>query len=75
MALLSLILPPPFQLISSGVDLTEALAVDWVGRNLYWTDYVLETIEVADLEGKNRAVLFTENVTNPRAVSIDPSEK
>ncbi len=28
------------------MDMVEGIAVDWVGRNLYWTDYVLEVIEV-----------------------------
>ena len=54
--------------------MTEDLAVDWVGRNLYWTDYVLETIEVATLEGQYRMVLFSENITNPRSIVIDARE-
>ncbi|XP_013407657.1 low-density lipoprotein receptor-related protein 2-like [Lingula anatina] len=61
-------------LFESGVDVTEGLAVDWVGRNIYWTDYVLETIEVATLDGRYRTVLFGDNVTNPRAIALDPRE-
>ena len=54
------------------MTVTESLAVDWVGRNLYWTDYVLETVEVARLDGSHRTVLVSENVTNPRALVLDP---
>lgn len=35
--------------ISNGLDITEGLAVDWVGRNLYWVDSSLNTLEVASL--------------------------
>ena len=61
------------QVISGGVGVTEALAVDWVGRNIYWTEYVLETVEVASMDGAHRTVLFSQNVTNPRAIVLDPS--
>lgn len=70
--------PPLFaseQIFDSGVTVTESLAVDWVGRNLYWTDYVLETIEVSRLDGAHRTVLVSENVTNPRALVLDPRSR
>ncbi len=60
------------QLIEGGMYVTEALAVDWIGRNIYWTDYALETIEVASLDGRHRTALFTRNLTNPRALILDP---
>lgn len=65
----------PGQIFDSGVTVTESLAVDWVGRNLYWTDYVLETIEVSKLDGTHRTVLVSENVTNPRGLVLDPRER
>lgn len=52
--------------------MTESIAVDWVGRNLYWTDYILETIEVSKLDGTHRTVLISANVTNPRGLVLDP---
>lgn len=57
------------------MTVTESLAVDWVGRNLYWTDYVLETIEVSKLDGTHRTVLVSENVTNPRGLVLDPRNR
>nr|XP_012637337.1 low-density lipoprotein receptor-related protein 2 [Microcebus murinus] len=56
----------------SSVVLTETLAVDWVGRNLYWTDYALETIEVSKIDGSHRTVLISKNVSNPRGLALDP---
>lgn len=60
------------QVFDSGVTVTESIAVDWIGRNLYWTDYSLETIEVSRLDGSHRTVLISENVTNPRGLVLDP---
>ena len=37
----------------------DGLAVDWVGRNLYWCDKKSDTIEVSQLDGKYRKVIVT----------------
>ncbi|XP_076440226.1 low-density lipoprotein receptor-related protein 2-like [Babylonia areolata] len=62
------------EIVSTGIDVVEDIAVDWVGGNLYWTDYGMETIEVVTIDGSYRMVLFTENITNPRAIEIDPRD-
>lgn len=64
----------PQVVISSGLDLVEGLAVDWVARNLYWVDSRLKTIEVSTLDGKNHIVLLKENISQPRGLSLDPRE-
>ncbi|XP_013773508.1 low-density lipoprotein receptor-related protein 2-like isoform X2 [Limulus polyphemus] len=64
----------PEVVLGSGLDLVEGLAVDWVGRNLYWVDSKLKTMEVATLDGENHIVLLTENITQPRGLSLDPRE-
>lgn len=61
-----------WQVIDSGVTVTESIAVDWIGRNIYWTDFILETLEVSRLDGSHRTVLISENVTNPRGLVLDP---
>uniref|UniRef100_A0A8C6B9V0 Low-density lipoprotein receptor-related protein 2 n=1 Tax=Monodon monoceros TaxID=40151 RepID=A0A8C6B9V0_MONMO len=58
--------------LDSGITMTESIAVDWVGRNLYWTDFSLQTIEVSKLDGSHRTVLLSENITNPRGLVLDP---
>uniref|UniRef100_A0A1I7SE82 EGF-like domain-containing protein n=1 Tax=Bursaphelenchus xylophilus TaxID=6326 RepID=A0A1I7SE82_BURXY len=61
--------------IGQGLDITEGIAVDWVGRNLYWVDSSLNTIEVACLDKKGvRAVLLHENIDQPRGLALDPRQ-
>ena len=50
----------------------EGIAVDWVGSKLYWTDRTPGKIEVSELDGRNRAVLVSEDVQNPRAIVVHP---
>ncbi|XP_041779439.1 low-density lipoprotein receptor-related protein 2 [Anopheles merus] len=63
----------PQEIISTGLDLVEGLAYDWIGQNLYWLDSKLNTIEVAHENGSNRLVLVRENITQPRGMCLDPS--
>ena len=63
--------------ISVGLKKPEGLAVDWIARKLYWTDCrdaELETnrIEVENLDGSNREVLFWKDLGPPRAIAVDP---
>lgn len=64
----------PQDVISTGLDLVEGLAYDWVAGNLYWLDSRLGTIEVARENGSDRMVLLKENITQPRGMALDPSE-
>nr|XP_008195317.2 PREDICTED: LOW QUALITY PROTEIN: prolow-density lipoprotein receptor-related protein 1 [Tribolium castaneum] len=50
----------------------DGLAVDWVGRNLYWCDKGLDTLEVSSLDGRFRRVLISKGLEEPRAVALDP---
>jgi low density lipoprotein-related protein 2 len=63
----------PVDVISTGLDLVEGLAYDWIGGNVYWLDSKLNTIEVAKENGSNRIVLVKENITQPRGMCLDPS--
>uniref|UniRef100_A0AC35U3P2 EGF-like domain-containing protein n=1 Tax=Rhabditophanes sp. KR3021 TaxID=114890 RepID=A0AC35U3P2_9BILA len=59
--------------IGEGLDITEGIAIDWIGRNLYWVDSSLNTIEVANLDNQGaRAILINENVDQPRGIAVDP---
>lgn len=70
---LDLILVRLFQIITSGLDLVEGLAYDWVGGHLYWLDSRLNTIEVCKEFGADRMVLIKENITQPRGMVLDPT--
>jgi len=48
------------------------MALDWITKNIYWTDFDLERIEVASASGQFRAPLVTENVTLPKSIVLDP---
>ena len=59
---------------SSTLQNPDGLAVDWVGRNLYWCDKKTDTIEVSKLDGKYRKILLHEGLQEPRAIALDPSQ-
>ena len=52
----------------------DGIAVDWVARNLYWTDTGTNRIEVSRLNGSARRVLIDENLDEPRAIALDPTK-
>ena len=51
----------------------DGLAIDWIGRNLYWCDKGSDTIEVSDLNGNYRKILINKGLHEPRAITLDPS--
>lgn len=50
----------------------EGLAIDFVSRNIYWTDSIKNTIEVANIETKLRKILFNTSLVNPRGIAVHP---
>ena len=60
-------------IVSSEVKHPDGVAVDWVARNLYWTDTGTDRIEVSRLNGSSRKVLISENLDEPRAITLDPT--
>jgi integrin beta 2 len=57
---------------SSTLRNPDGIAVDWLGRNLYWCDKTTDTIEVSTLAGLYRKVLVNENLQEPRAIAVHP---
>lgn len=53
-----------------GLMTTDGLAVDSVGRKIYWTDTGTNRIEVANLNGSMRKVLIWQNLDSPRAIAL-----
>ena len=68
---------------SRQIGFPEGVAIDWVARNLYWTDSGKKTIEVARMDVTKhskskpiiRRVLFDQQIQNPRGIAIHPSAR
>uniref|UniRef100_A0A8C4T8K1 EGF-like domain-containing protein n=1 Tax=Erpetoichthys calabaricus TaxID=27687 RepID=A0A8C4T8K1_ERPCA len=46
-------------IIDHNVPLPEGLAIDWVGRKMYWTDATIGAIHVSELDGRFRRKLIS----------------
>ncbi|CAN9499060.1 unnamed protein product [Ophioblennius macclurei] len=60
--------------VVSGLDSPDGLACDWLGKKLYWTDSETNRIEVANLDGTSRKVLFWNGLDQPRAIALNPAK-
>ena len=60
-------------IISKDVGICEGLAVEWRAKLLYWTDASNKWIQVASLDGSQRKVLFSGNLSEPRGIAVDPT--
>ena len=59
-------------IITTGIVSPDGLACDWVSKKLYWTDAETNRIEVSDLDGNFRKVLYWQRLDQPRAIALDP---
>ncbi|MBN3278517.1 LRP6 protein, partial [Polyodon spathula] len=59
--------------VISGLVSPDGLACDWLGKKLYWTDSETNRIEVSNLDGSLRKVLFWQDMDQPRAITLDPA--
>ncbi|XP_071984527.1 low-density lipoprotein receptor-related protein 8-like isoform X2 [Engystomops pustulosus] len=60
-------------LVNSHLHSPEGLAVDWIHKNIYWTDSGNKTISVATNDGSKRKTLFNQSLGDPRAIAVDPT--
>ncbi len=51
----------------------DAVAIDWIGRKIYWSDAGLDVIEVSELDGSSSLILVNTDLDEPRAIAIDPT--
>jgi sugar lactone lactonase YvrE len=63
-----------YSVVVADVAAAEGVAVDWIGRNLYFADAERRTIEVARLDGRHRKVLVASGLRNPRGIAVDPRD-
>ena len=50
----------------------EGVAIDWIGRKMYWLDKITKHLDVAELNGTNRRTLKYSGIRKPRAIAIHP---
>ena len=58
--------------VSTGLVRPEGLSVDWITSKIYWIDSHSKLVEVANMDGSQRSVLFWSNLDQPRAIVVDP---
>ncbi|XP_032884013.1 low-density lipoprotein receptor-related protein 8 isoform X3 [Amblyraja radiata] len=59
-------------LIEQGLLIPECLAIDWIHKNIYWTDSGTKSISVATIDGTKIKTLINTELENPRAIVVDP---
>ncbi|KAJ8023749.1 Low-density lipoprotein receptor-related protein 6 [Holothuria leucospilota] len=62
----------PQRIITKGLDVVSGLACDWRNNKIYFMDLERQTIEVCELDGSLRKVLFWTDLVKPRDVTLDP---
>lgn len=61
--------------IDTDVNNCEGLAIDWMSRNIYWTDEGLARIYVAKLTNTTqRKILIHDVMFHPRSIVLDPKK-
>ena len=58
-------------LLDEGLDSCQGIAIDWMGRNIYWTDEGRAAISVARLDDATKRRMLIA-VPHPRSIAIDP---
>ncbi|GFR17314.1 low-density lipoprotein receptor-related protein 2 [Trichonephila clavata] len=61
-------------ILNNGLLVPEGIAVDYVARNLYFTDSGLKQILVCKMDGSMCHALHDTNIDKPRAIALDPPE-
>ena len=57
------------KIISFGIKWPNSLTIDHENKHLYWTDYLKETIEMCDFNGKDRQE-FANRLSGPTSVAL-----
>ena len=61
-------------IITYDLGSVDGLAVEWESNLIYWTDYSKSRVEVASVDGKQRKLLFVEDVDKPRGIAVYPKK-
>ncbi|XP_015779080.1 PREDICTED: low-density lipoprotein receptor-related protein 4-like [Acropora digitifera] len=67
------IAPKVDNVLENGMPCATKIAVDWVGRKMYWA--CRGAIEVSQMDGSLRRTLLKGDILKPSAIALDPSER
>lgn len=60
--------------VTADIDTVEGLAIDPIGRKLYFIDSVYKRLEVTSLDGFMRKILVWKNLDSPRSIALSPEK-
>jgi len=63
---------PEYLVDLSAVGAAFGIAVDFIGFKIYWTDFVRNMVQRADLDGNNIENLIISGTPNPFGIAVDP---
>ena len=58
----------------SNLESPVGIAVDWMARNIYWTDDRTDVIEVCTVDGQHRKVIISGDLVRPSSLEISPAD-
>lgn len=58
--------------VIDNVQTPVGVAVDWIYKNLYWSDLGTKTISVSNFNGTKQKVLFSRGLKEPASIAVDP---
>lgn len=59
-------------LITSGLSSPEDLAIDWITKNIYFTDSEMKHIGVCSYDGLHCTIVLNKYVNKPRGIALNP---
>lgn len=61
-------------IVKSGLESPVGVALDWIHDLIFWTDHGTRRIEVATLDGQERAIIAASDLDKPRDIAVHPGE-
>lgn len=58
--------------VIENVQIPVGISVDWIYKNLYWSDLGTKTISVSNFNGTKQKVLFNRGLKEPASIAVDP---
>ena len=50
----------------------KSLSVDWISKNIFWTDFLHGNIKISNFNGSLSANLISDELESPQDIVVDP---